>query len=71
MLSARLLGDPGLGEIPYFPQRQDAMHEILRLVLGGNYDGPVREVLADDGGNRKKVAVDLCTGTGLWCAFLF
>ncbi|KZV63427.1 S-adenosyl-L-methionine-dependent methyltransferase [Peniophora sp. CONT] len=44
-------------------KRLRAIHELLKRVLGSNYDGPVAEVLSRAGTR----AVDLCTGTGLWC----
>ncbi|TFY61681.1 hypothetical protein EVG20_g6967 [Dentipellis fragilis] len=43
-------------------KRLDAMHVLLRLLTGANYDGPVPAVLATE---RPKV-VDLCNGTGKW-----
>ncbi|KAI0056846.1 S-adenosyl-L-methionine-dependent methyltransferase [Artomyces pyxidatus] len=47
-------------------KRLDAIHIVLRQILGRNYDGPVAEVLAPDGLERPKMVVDLCNGTGLW-----
>ncbi|KAI0314878.1 hypothetical protein OF83DRAFT_1134843 [Amylostereum chailletii] len=47
-------------------KRMDAIHRILLLAAGKNYEGPVGEVLANDEGGEKKMVVDLCTGTGSW-----
>lgn len=45
-------------------KRQEAQHILLRMVLGSNYDAPVRELLNSSPGGRK--VVDLCTGAGDW-----
>lgn len=50
-------------------QRLKALHELLKRVFGSNYDGPVVEVLSQEGATGR--IVDLCTGTGLWCVLYF
>ncbi|KAG9126850.1 hypothetical protein FRC07_001707 [Ceratobasidium sp. 392] len=47
--------------------RLDIQHEGIKLLLKGNYYGPVREVLGDPqpDGRRKRV-LDLITGEGTW-----
>ena len=35
------------------------------MIIGSNYDAPVRELLSSNPGGRK--VVDLCTGAGHWC----
>ncbi len=34
------------------------------MILGSNYDAPIRELLSDHPNERK--VVDLCTGVGHW-----
>jgi hypothetical protein len=34
------------------------------MILGSNYDAPIRELLSDNSYERK--VVDLCTGAGHW-----
>ncbi|KAG8748936.1 hypothetical protein FRC12_013705 [Ceratobasidium sp. 428] len=48
-------------------RRLEFQHEALKLLLKGNYFGPVREVLGDPqpDGKRKRV-LDLITGEGSW-----
>ncbi|KAF9239465.1 S-adenosyl-L-methionine-dependent methyltransferase [Melanogaster broomeanus] len=60
------------GDLPYpLPvdgreqARLNAQHKILRDLLGSHYVGPVKEVLALEPGQQKRV-LDLCTGTGQW-----
>ncbi|KAH8989030.1 S-adenosyl-L-methionine-dependent methyltransferase [Lactarius hatsudake] len=45
-------------------KRQEAQHILLRMIIGSNYDAPVRELLNSNPGGRK--VVDLCTGAGHW-----
>ncbi|KAF8605139.1 S-adenosyl-L-methionine-dependent methyltransferase [Ceratobasidium sp. AG-I] len=45
--------------------RLDIQHTALRLLLNGNYYGPVKDVLADSAGRRKRV-LDLLTAEGNW-----
>ncbi|KAH9993441.1 S-adenosyl-L-methionine-dependent methyltransferase [Russula vinacea] len=45
-------------------KRQEAQHILLRMILGSNYDAPIRELLSDNSYERK--VVDLCTGAGHW-----
>lgn len=45
-------------------KRQEAQHILLRMIIGSNYDAPVRELLNTNPGGRK--VVDLCTGAGHW-----
>ncbi|KAL0573166.1 hypothetical protein V5O48_008800 [Marasmius crinis-equi] len=47
-------------------QRLDEQHEILKLLLGGNYVGPIHNVLTPDP-ERRLIAVDIGTGQGQWC----
>ncbi|KII94192.1 hypothetical protein PLICRDRAFT_99517 [Plicaturopsis crispa FD-325 SS-3] len=67
----RLFHSHGIG-LPYpLPvdgseqRRLDVQHDVICQVIGANYIGPVREVLAPIPG-RQRLAVDLCTGTGKW-----
>ncbi|KAF8609661.1 S-adenosyl-L-methionine-dependent methyltransferase [Ceratobasidium sp. AG-I] len=46
-------------------QRLDIQHTALKRVLNGNYYGPVKEVLSETGGRRKRV-LDLLTAEGNW-----
>jgi len=46
-------------------ERLDTQHEILRVVLGSHFVGPVAEALAYEPDRQKRV-LDLCTGTGRW-----
>ncbi|TFK36112.1 S-adenosyl-L-methionine-dependent methyltransferase [Crucibulum laeve] len=46
-------------------ERANVQHGILHRLIGANYIGPVREILALEPG-RQKLVVDLCTGTGKW-----
>jgi hypothetical protein len=49
-------------------RRLDIQHEGLKLLLRGNYYGPVREILADTEPNgRRKRVLDLLTAEGSWC----
>jgi hypothetical protein len=41
-------------------------HIQLKLFLGGNFIGPVREILAPDIGARQKKVLDLITAEGSW-----
>jgi hypothetical protein len=52
-------------------RRLDIQHEALKLLLRGNYYGPVREILANSehSGERKRV-LDLLTAEGNWCVHL-
>jgi len=45
-------------------KRQEALHILLRMVRGSNYDASIRELLSDNPNKRK--VVDLCTGAGHW-----
>ena len=38
------------------------------MILGRNYDAPIRGLLNDNSCQRK--VVDLCTGAGHWCVVL-
>jgi len=62
-----------LGYSPYvFPadaeemERQNLQHEIIKLLTSGNHIGPVEQILAADPGGRRKVVMDLGTGSGIW-----
>jgi hypothetical protein len=33
------------------------MHDVLKAIVGGNFDGPVDEVLAEDSNVRRSVGV--------------
>ncbi|KAF8593089.1 hypothetical protein BDV93DRAFT_530016 [Ceratobasidium sp. AG-I] len=46
-------------------QRLDLLHTALKLVLNGNYYGPVKDVLSETGDRRKRV-LDLTTAEGNW-----
>ncbi|KAF8609706.1 hypothetical protein BDV93DRAFT_518467 [Ceratobasidium sp. AG-I] len=46
-------------------QRLDSQHIALKLILNGNYYGPVKEVLSETGDRRKR-ALDLFTAEGNW-----
>ena len=41
-------------------------HDLLKELLGGNYVGPVGEILARRPLQRQIRVLDLCTGTGKW-----
>lgn len=41
-------------------------HDLLKELLGGNYLGPVRDLLARRPLQRQIKVLDLCTGTGKW-----
>ncbi|KAF8605075.1 hypothetical protein BDV93DRAFT_555025 [Ceratobasidium sp. AG-I] len=45
--------------------RLDLQHAALKCILGGNYYGPVKDVLSDTGERRKR-ALDLPTAEGNW-----
>ncbi|ESK92827.1 sam domain [Moniliophthora roreri MCA 2997] len=45
--------------------RVDVQHSILEVLIGANYLGPVRDVLAPEEG-RRKVVIDIGTGRGKW-----
>ncbi|VDB88334.1 unnamed protein product [Peniophora sp. CBMAI 1063] len=68
--AGRLFHSHGIQSSYTFPvdgtewKRLKALHELLKRVLGSNYDGPVAEVLSQEGATGR--IVDLCTGTGLW-----
>ncbi|KAG7100148.1 hypothetical protein E1B28_001927 [Marasmius oreades] len=47
-------------------ERLDEQHEILRTLLGGNYVGPIDDVLTPDP-DREKIVIDVGTGMGQWC----
>ncbi|KAF9258255.1 S-adenosyl-L-methionine-dependent methyltransferase [Marasmius fiardii PR-910] len=47
-------------------QRVDEQHEILKVIVGGNYVGPIHDVLTPDP-DRRKVVVDIGAGMGQWC----
>lgn len=51
--------------------RLEQQHLSIRLMLGGNHWGPVRDVLEPDtiAGQRRRV-LDLVTLEGSWCVFL-
>ncbi|KAF8609733.1 hypothetical protein BDV93DRAFT_551227 [Ceratobasidium sp. AG-I] len=46
-------------------QRLDLLHTALKLVLNGNYYGPVKDVLSETTDRRKRV-LDLTTAEGNW-----
>ncbi|KAF8609756.1 hypothetical protein BDV93DRAFT_602378 [Ceratobasidium sp. AG-I] len=46
-------------------QRLDLLHTALKLVLNGNYYGPVKDVLSETADRRKR-ALDLITAEGNW-----
>ncbi|QRV76243.1 methyltransferase domain protein [Ceratobasidium sp. AG-Ba] len=47
--------------------RLEIQHEAVKILLKGNYYGPVREVLGDlDPDGRRKRVLDLITGEGSW-----
>ncbi|KAF8609774.1 hypothetical protein BDV93DRAFT_518528 [Ceratobasidium sp. AG-I] len=46
-------------------QRLDVVHIAMKLVLNGNYYGPVKDVLSETGDRRKR-ALDLPTTEGNW-----
>ncbi|KAF8609735.1 hypothetical protein BDV93DRAFT_518496 [Ceratobasidium sp. AG-I] len=46
-------------------QRLDFIHTALKLILNGNYYGPVKDVLSETGERRKQV-LDLITAEGNW-----
>ncbi|KAN0125366.1 S-adenosyl-L-methionine-dependent methyltransferase [Lactarius tabidus] len=45
-------------------KRQEALHILLRMVIGSNYDTPPRELLNSNTCGLE--VVDLCTGAGHW-----
>lgn len=45
--------------------RLNIQHAVLKLLLNGNYYGPVREALAETSERRKRV-LDLLTAEGNW-----
>ena len=47
-------------------QRMNVQHDLLKELLGGNYVGPVRDLLARRPLQRQIKVLDLCTGTGKW-----
>jgi hypothetical protein len=47
------------------PQRQEAQHILLRMIIGSNYDAPLRELLNSNSYGLE--VVDICTGAGHWC----
>jgi len=44
----------------------NVQHDLLKELLGGNYVGPVRDVLTQRPSQRQIKVLDLCTGTGKW-----
>lgn len=46
-------------------RRLDIQHAALKLLLNGNYFGPVQEVLIETSERRKRV-LDLLTAEGNW-----
>jgi hypothetical protein len=46
-------------------RRLDLQHKLLKLVYGGNYFGPVAEVLQARQGYTPRV-LDICTRSGAW-----
>lgn len=46
-------------------RRLDVQHAALKLLLNGNYYGPVQNVLAETSERRKRV-LDLFTAEGNW-----
>ncbi|KAF9649570.1 S-adenosyl-L-methionine-dependent methyltransferase [Thelephora ganbajun] len=46
--------------------RMNEQHDLLKELLGGNYVGPVRDLLARRPLQRQIKVLDLCTGTGKW-----
>jgi hypothetical protein len=51
-----------LGEV----KRLMLQHIQLKIFLGANFYGPVREVLTADAGDRQKRGLDLITAEGSW-----
>lgn len=47
-------------------RRLELQHKVLKLVLGGNYFGPVQEMLAASQDGRRKRVLDLLTADGTW-----
>ncbi|QRW19301.1 methyltransferase domain protein [Rhizoctonia solani] len=47
-------------------QRLEAQHTALKLLLGANYFGPVKEVLSRAPNQPRKRVLDLFTGEGTW-----
>lgn len=47
-------------------KRLTLQHIQLKLFLGGNFVGPVREILAPDTHGRQKKVLDLITAEGTW-----
>jgi len=43
----------------------DDQHGILQLLLGGNYVGPIHDVLTPNR-DRRLIVVDIGTGMGQW-----
>jgi hypothetical protein len=48
-------------------QRLEAQHMALKLLLGANYFGPVKELLAETPNGARKRVLDLFTAEGTWC----
>ncbi|KAG6849012.1 hypothetical protein H0H93_011995 [Arthromyces matolae] len=46
-------------------ERLNVIHRVLRQLIGANYVGPVPEALAPLS-ERQPLALDICTGNGLW-----
>ncbi|CAE6519592.1 unnamed protein product [Rhizoctonia solani] len=46
-------------------RRLDLQHKLLKVVYGGNYFGPVAEVLQARPGHKPRV-LDICTRNGVW-----
>ncbi|KAH7344980.1 hypothetical protein B0J17DRAFT_637842 [Rhizoctonia solani] len=47
-------------------RRLELQHRALKLLLEGNYFGPVKEVLAQGESGQRKRVLDLITGDGTW-----
>lgn len=45
-------------------KRQEAQHILLRMIIGSNYDAPLRELLNSNSYGLE--VVDICTGAGHW-----
>jgi len=46
--------------------RLNLLHELLKELLRGNYVGPVKDILLNNGSRSRLRVLDLCTGTGQW-----
>lgn len=49
----------------------NVQHDLLKELVGGNYVGPVGDLLARRPSQRQIKVLDLCTGTGKWFVALF